>query len=82
MLIPREEFSYSSAICLFLILYLSFGAVALALDLIPIAGLVFNFTSTIGAALWANDLEKKNPTSRQVEVDSSEEREVAVEIET
>ncbi|KAJ3981474.1 hypothetical protein F5890DRAFT_1417604 [Lentinula detonsa] len=40
--------------------YTAFGAIALALDLVPIAGLVFSFTSTIGAALWASDLEKKN----------------------
>jgi hypothetical protein len=32
---------------------------ALALNLVPAAGLVFGFTSTVGAALWASDLEKK-----------------------
>ncbi|KIK63956.1 hypothetical protein GYMLUDRAFT_161497 [Collybiopsis luxurians FD-317 M1] len=40
--------------------YTAFGAVALALNLIPVGGLVFNFTSTVGAALWAGDLEKKH----------------------
>ncbi|KAF9070707.1 hypothetical protein BDP27DRAFT_1382711 [Rhodocollybia butyracea] len=40
--------------------YTAFGATALALDLIPIGGLIFSFTSTIGAALWASNLEKKN----------------------
>jgi len=37
-----------------------FGATALALNLVPLAGLVFSFTSTVGAALWASELEKKD----------------------
>jgi len=39
--------------------YTGFGAMALALNLVPAAGLVFGLTSTVGAALWASDLEKK-----------------------
>ncbi|TFK42803.1 hypothetical protein BDQ12DRAFT_597801 [Crucibulum laeve] len=42
--------------------YTAFGATALALNLIPLAGLVFGFTSTVGAALWANQLEKSEAT--------------------
>ncbi|KDR81388.1 hypothetical protein GALMADRAFT_58777 [Galerina marginata CBS 339.88] len=38
--------------------YTAFGATALALNLVPVVGLLFNITSTIGAALWANQLEK------------------------
>ncbi|PPQ78179.1 hypothetical protein CVT25_015512 [Psilocybe cyanescens] len=38
--------------------YTAFGATALALNLVPVIGLLFNITSTIGAALWANKLEK------------------------
>ncbi|KAF4615072.1 hypothetical protein D9613_002851 [Agrocybe pediades] len=38
--------------------YTAFGAVAVGLNLVPIVGLLFNITSTIGAALWANKLEK------------------------
>lgn len=38
---------------------LSFGATALALQLIPVVGLAFIFTSSCGAALWASDLERK-----------------------
>ncbi|CAA7267987.1 unnamed protein product [Cyclocybe aegerita] len=38
--------------------YTAFGATALALNLVPVIGLLFNLTSTIGAALWANKLEK------------------------
>jgi len=39
-----------------------FGAVALGLNLVPVVGLLFNITSTIGAALWANKLEKTQAT--------------------
>lgn len=38
--------------------YTAFGAITLALNLVPIGGLIFGFTSTVGAALWASDLEK------------------------
>lgn len=59
---------------------------ALALELVPIAGLVFSFTSIIGAALWASDIEKMNrsttsPIDTQIDRGDSEE-EVPVEIET
>lgn len=37
----------------------SFGAVSIGLQLIPIVGLGTMFTSSVGAALWASDLEKK-----------------------
>lgn len=56
-----------------------FGAAALALNLVPVVGLVFNLTSTVGAALWASDLEKKNSPSRD-HVGHGD-SEVAVEIE-
>ncbi|KAG7086732.1 hypothetical protein E1B28_002665 [Marasmius oreades] len=38
--------------------YTAFGATSLALQLVPFVGTVFSITSTVGAALWANDLEK------------------------
>jgi hypothetical protein len=41
--------------------YYSFGAVCLALNLIPVIGLLFNMTSTIGAALWASKMESTQP---------------------
>ncbi|KAE9402234.1 hypothetical protein BT96DRAFT_964833 [Gymnopus androsaceus JB14] len=59
--------------------YTAFGAAALALNLVPVVGLVFNLTSTVGAALWASDLEKKNSPSRD-HVGHGD-SEVAVEIE-
>ena len=37
-----------------------FGVCALVLSFVPIAGLVFTFTNTVGAALWAADLEAKS----------------------
>ncbi|KAF2691485.1 hypothetical protein K458DRAFT_437938 [Lentithecium fluviatile CBS 122367] len=38
--------------------YTSFGVPAVLLELVPIAGIFFSFTNTVGAALWAADLEK------------------------
>ncbi|KAK9478313.1 hypothetical protein V1514DRAFT_81039 [Lipomyces japonicus] len=39
--------------------YLTFGAFAGLLESIPIIGLLFSYTNTIGAALWATKLENK-----------------------
>ena len=36
-----------------------FGAVVFALNLVPIANWLFLFTNTVGAALWAADLERQ-----------------------
>ena len=36
----------------------SFGVAAVLLELAPIASIVFAFTNTVGAALWAADMEK------------------------
>lgn len=36
-----------------------FGAVVFALNLVPIANWLFLFTNTVGAALWAADMEKQ-----------------------
>ncbi|CAI9634574.1 hypothetical protein GT037_004192 [Alternaria burnsii] len=38
--------------------YASFGIPAVLLELIPIAGIFFSFTNTVGAALWAADMEQ------------------------
>ncbi|KAI0701501.1 hypothetical protein BC835DRAFT_1264838 [Cytidiella melzeri] len=40
--------------------YTAFGVGALAFSFIPIVGLVFTFTNTIGAALWAADMEARS----------------------
>ncbi|KAJ4358735.1 uncharacterized protein N0V89_003319 [Didymosphaeria variabile] len=39
--------------------YTSFGVPAVLLELVPIAGIFFSFTNTVGAALWAADIEQK-----------------------
>lgn len=38
--------------------YFAFGVVSLSLELIPFANILFTFTNTIGAALWAIEIEK------------------------
>ncbi|TPX67743.1 hypothetical protein SpCBS45565_g03664 [Spizellomyces sp. 'palustris'] len=43
--------------------YTAFGICALLLQLIPLLGVLFTATSTVGAALWACDIEKSVPDS-------------------
>jgi uncharacterized protein involved in cysteine biosynthesis len=43
--------------------YAAFGAIAVGFNLIPVVGLLFNVTSTVGAALWANKMEKRQDTA-------------------
>ena len=38
----------------------SFGAVAYGLGFVPILSWILNFTTAIGAALWAADMERGN----------------------
>ncbi|KAK0723783.1 hypothetical protein B0T21DRAFT_414152 [Apiosordaria backusii] len=40
--------------------YTGFGTVATLLEMIPVASIVFSFTNTVGAALWAADIEAKD----------------------
>ncbi|KAH9905358.1 hypothetical protein F4778DRAFT_705146 [Xylariomycetidae sp. FL2044] len=40
--------------------YTTFGTIATLLEMIPIASIFFSFTNTVGAALWAADIEHKN----------------------
>jgi hypothetical protein len=47
----------------FLIVRRRFGAIAVGFNLIPVVGLLFNVTSTVGAALWANKMEKRQDTA-------------------
>jgi len=39
--------------------YTSFGLVATLLEMVPVASVLFSFTNTVGAALWAADIEAK-----------------------
>jgi hypothetical protein len=43
--------------------YTSFGVPAVLLELVPFAGIFFTFTNTVGAALWAADMEEKTNTA-------------------
>ncbi|KAK0749636.1 hypothetical protein B0T18DRAFT_407173 [Schizothecium vesticola] len=39
--------------------YTAYGTVATVLEMIPVASILFSFTNTVGAALWAADIEAK-----------------------
>jgi hypothetical protein len=41
----------------------SFGIAATLLEMIPFANLIFAFTNTVGAALWAADIERQGTTA-------------------
>lgn len=43
--------------------YTSFGITAQLLEMVPFVGILFAFTNTCGAALWAADLEKESSTA-------------------
>ncbi|KAF9897349.1 hypothetical protein BX616_005756 [Lobosporangium transversale] len=45
--------------------YRAFAFVSQALELIPLLGIFFSFTNTIGAALWAVELERDQETLRK-----------------
>lgn len=38
--------------------YTAFGTVATLIELVPVVSILFSFTNTVGAALWAADIEK------------------------
>ncbi|MCJ1469775.1 hypothetical protein MMC07_008417 [Pseudocyphellaria aurata] len=44
--------------------YTSFGVAAVLFELVPVASILFAFTNTVGAALWAADMEKGNVTTQ------------------
>jgi uncharacterized protein involved in cysteine biosynthesis len=46
--------------------YTSFGVASFVLEMIPFANLVFAFTNTVAAALWAADLEKNESVTSSV----------------
>ena len=51
---------YSSLVASFSLICPSFGIATVLLELVPIASIIFAFTNTVGAALWAADMEKGN----------------------
>ena len=55
--IPRE-FNFVETEVIADVCY-SFGTIATLLEMIPFANMLFAFTNTTGAALWAADIEAK-----------------------
>ncbi|KAI0848208.1 hypothetical protein F5Y00DRAFT_239444 [Daldinia vernicosa] len=45
--------------------YATFGIIATLLEMIPIVSMFFTFTNTVGAALWAADIEQNNTEMTQ-----------------
>ncbi|OAL40026.1 hypothetical protein AYO20_00444 [Fonsecaea nubica] len=46
--------------------YTAFGVAAFLLEMVPFANLIFAFTNTVAAALWAADIEKNATTAPNV----------------
>jgi len=53
--------------------YTAFGTVATLLELVPVASILFAFTNTVGAALWAADIEANNTTMTEMSTPKSAE---------
>jgi len=53
--------------------YTAFGTVATLLELVPVASILFSFTNTVGAALWAADIESNNTTMTEMTTPKSHE---------
>ena len=51
---PHRAVSAANMACL----YRSFGGVSYALGCVPILSWLLEFSSTVGAAMWAADMEK------------------------
>ncbi|CAG8449728.1 23785_t:CDS:2 [Cetraspora pellucida] len=52
--------------------YISFGAVGMALQLIPVANFIFFWTTIVGAALWTADVLIEEQKAADDEVDQNE----------
>jgi hypothetical protein len=46
--------------------YYRFGIVATLLEMVPVAGILFAFTNTCAAALWAADMEQSQGSSPEL----------------
>ena len=46
--------------------YTGFGVVATLLEMVPVVGIFFAFTNTVGAALWASDMEGRSTTTPEL----------------
>jgi len=47
--------------------YTAFGTVATLLELVPVASILFAFTNTVGAALWASDIESNDTSMTELQ---------------
>ncbi|KAH8802812.1 hypothetical protein F5884DRAFT_903437 [Xylogone sp. PMI_703] len=56
--------------------YTAFGTVATLLELVPVASIFFSFTNTVGAALWAADIETKMNTTADTATSSNDPKKV------
>ncbi|KAI1141006.1 hypothetical protein F5Y05DRAFT_295505 [Hypoxylon sp. FL0543] len=45
--------------------YTTFGTIATILEMVPVLSMFFAFTNTVGAALWAADIEQRNTQMTQ-----------------
>ncbi|KAI8966384.1 hypothetical protein F5Y11DRAFT_309096 [Daldinia sp. FL1419] len=45
--------------------YATFGTIATLLEMVPVVSMFFAFTNTVGAALWAADIEQRNTQMTQ-----------------
>jgi hypothetical protein len=54
-----------------LISCISFGTVAMALNIVPVVSVIFSLTTSVGAALWASDIETKAGGGSASEVEVS-----------
>jgi hypothetical protein len=59
--------------------YTAFGTVATLLELVPVASIFFAFTNTVGAALWAADIENNNTAMTEMSMPKSREEAKKVE---
>ncbi|KAI9017213.1 hypothetical protein BC832DRAFT_543935 [Gaertneriomyces semiglobifer] len=51
--------------------FMAFGAIALALQLVPIAGILFTVTNAVGAAMWAANIEGREMKGRNFVADKA-----------
>jgi len=54
--------------------YTAFGTVATLLELVPVASILFSFTNTVGAALWAADIESNNTAMTEMTTPKPDEK--------
>lgn len=59
--------------------YTAFGTIATLLELVPVASILFSFTNTVGAALWASDIEANDQSMTTMQAASGSQSSEATE---